>query len=75
MSSPIGRVLELVHNGEADLAEQFRTVATRHDTEHEIRHIARDLAGWSVLNSNAVVPVAERYARRSANRPDPPSRA
>ncbi|MDQ0687207.1 hypothetical protein QFZ56_006170 [Streptomyces achromogenes] len=39
--------LRALHHGEKHLAEQLTTVAERHRTDHEIHHVATDLAGWS----------------------------
>jgi hypothetical protein len=40
-------VLRTLHHGEQHLARQLTTVAERHRTEHEIHHVATDLARWS----------------------------
>ncbi|MFJ1812451.1 MULTISPECIES: hypothetical protein [unclassified Streptomyces] len=39
--------LQALHHGEKQLAEQLTTVARRHRAEHEVHHVATDLAGWS----------------------------
>jgi hypothetical protein len=39
--------LRALHHGEKHLARQLTAVAERHRTEHEIHHVAADLAGWS----------------------------
>ncbi|WP_409468732.1 hypothetical protein [Streptomyces sp. HC307] len=39
--------LRALHDGEKHLAEQLTTVAERHRTDHEVHHVATDLAGWS----------------------------
>ncbi|MFF7279544.1 hypothetical protein [Streptomyces griseorubiginosus] len=39
--------LRALHHGERHLAEELTTVAERHRTEHEIHHVATDLARWS----------------------------
>ncbi|MFD7069626.1 hypothetical protein ACFV97_20630 [Streptomyces sp. NPDC059913] len=43
----VARVLRSLHHGERLLAEQLVTVAGRHRAEHEIHHVATDLARWS----------------------------
>lgn len=39
--------LRLLHHGEQHLAGELLAVADRHRTEHEVHHVAKDLAGWS----------------------------
>ncbi|MEH0547870.1 hypothetical protein QA802_33805 [Streptomyces sp. B21-105] len=39
--------LRALHHGERRLAQQLTTVAERHRTDHEIHHVATDLADWS----------------------------
>lgn len=43
----IDLTLRALHHGEQHLAEELTAVAERHRTEHEIHHIATDLARWS----------------------------
>ncbi|MFJ8133799.1 hypothetical protein [Streptomyces hydrogenans] len=40
-------VLRALHRGERDLAAELASVAERHAAEHEIHHVALDLAAWS----------------------------
>ncbi|MFB7578870.1 hypothetical protein [Streptomyces hydrogenans] len=40
-------VLRALHRGEQDLATELASVAERHAAEHEIHHVALDLAAWS----------------------------
>lgn len=39
--------LRALHHGEQHLAKELAAVADRHRTEHEIHHVATDLAHWS----------------------------
>lgn len=39
--------LRTLHHGEKHLARHLTTVAERHRTDHEIHHVATDLAAWS----------------------------
>ncbi|MEU6523410.1 hypothetical protein ABZ892_11340 [Streptomyces sp. NPDC046924] len=39
--------LRTLHHGERHLAGQLTAVAERHRTEHEVHHVATDLAHWS----------------------------
>ncbi|MER6694921.1 hypothetical protein [Streptomyces minutiscleroticus] len=43
----IALTLRALHHGEGRLARHFVTVAQRHRTEHEVHHVAGDLAAWS----------------------------
>lgn len=43
----IDLTLRALHHGERHLAEELTAVAERHRTEHEIHHVATDLAHWS----------------------------
>ena len=43
----ISLTLRALHHGEKHLARQLTAVAERHRTDHEIHHVATDLAGWS----------------------------
>jgi hypothetical protein len=43
----VALILRALHHGEEHLAGQLMTVAERHRTEHEVHHVAIDLAGWS----------------------------
>ncbi|MCX5269378.1 hypothetical protein [Streptomyces sp. NBC_00199] len=39
--------LRALHHGEQHLAKELTTVAERHRTDHEVHHVATDLARWS----------------------------
>ncbi|WP_128378166.1 hypothetical protein [Streptomyces cavernae] len=43
----IDLALRTLHQGERNLAEELLDVSERHRSEHEIHHVATDLAGWS----------------------------
>ncbi len=45
--SGIGITLRALHDGERDLETDLLAVAERHRTEHEVHHIATDVARWS----------------------------
>lgn len=51
-------VLNLLYDGESGLSQQLLDIAARHVEEHEIVHVATDLAGWSLQNAEAVRAVA-----------------
>ncbi|SEE34161.1 hypothetical protein SAMN05216532_7832 [Streptomyces sp. 2231.1] len=39
--------LRVLHRGEKHLARELQLVADRHRTDHEVHHVATDLARWS----------------------------
>ncbi|GAA0594581.1 hypothetical protein [Streptomyces crystallinus] len=43
----IALVLGVLHDGERHLAGELAAVARRHEGEHEVQHVATDLAAWS----------------------------
>ncbi|KUO06484.1 hypothetical protein [Streptomyces caeruleatus] len=43
----IALTLRALHHGEQRLADELTAVAERHRTEHEVHHVATDLAQWS----------------------------
>ncbi|WP_151774076.1 hypothetical protein [Streptomyces abyssomicinicus] len=65
----IGIAMRVLHRGEEDLARQLTAVAERHRCEHEVRHVALDLAGWS---RDHVRRLADAGAARGL-RPDEPA--
>ncbi|WP_128977726.1 hypothetical protein [Streptomyces roseicoloratus] len=40
-------VLRAIHHGEQELADDLLAVAGRHSADHEVHHVATDLAAWS----------------------------
>lgn len=76
MSKPgIELVLRQVHDGEAELEKHLHVVADRHRTDHEVRHVAVDLARWSLQNRQALAPLAGRYGSTLADDQEPSSGA
>jgi hypothetical protein len=57
----IGLVLRELHRSENDLAHELLQVADRHQVDHEIYHVARDLAGWSQRHVTEIAAVAGDY--------------
>jgi hypothetical protein len=64
----IALVLRVLHHGERELAQDLTAVALRHTTEHEVRHVATDLARWS---GEHIRRLAEEAARRGGPGLDP----
>ncbi|MFJ8778026.1 hypothetical protein [Streptomyces sp. NPDC102476] len=47
MKDGIAHTLRALHHGERRLARDLAAVAERHAEEHEVHHVATDLADWS----------------------------
>ncbi|MFL6060224.1 MAG: hypothetical protein ACJ72E_03260 [Marmoricola sp.] len=43
----VGMAIEELHRSENDLADSLLSLADLHKTDHEICHVARDVAAWS----------------------------
>lgn len=54
-------VLRTLHHGERDLAEELAAVAQRHRVEHEVHHVATDLAAWSREHVQRLADTAGDY--------------
>ncbi|MFE1349608.1 hypothetical protein [Streptomyces sp. NPDC058757] len=54
-------VLRAIHHGEQDLAEELLAVAERHSAEHEVHHVATDLAAWSREHVERVARTARHH--------------
>lgn len=63
-------VLRALHHGEHHLARQLLAVAERHRTEHEVRHVATDLARWSREHVERVADAARGHGLRLGGAPD-----
>lgn len=78
MTKPgLALILRAVHDGEADLEKHLHVIAQRHRTDHEVRHVAVDLARWSLQNRQALAPLADTDGSALAQDQDPqvPSKA
>jgi len=63
--------LRALHHGEKHLAEHLTTVAERHRTEHEIHHVATDLARWSREHVQRLADTGRHYGLSPGEAPDP----
>jgi hypothetical protein len=59
--SGITLVLRALHHGENALADDLAAAAERHAAEHEIHHVALDLAAWSAEHGSVLRSTAKRY--------------
>ncbi|WP_432487483.1 hypothetical protein [Kineococcus sp. SYSU DK018] len=57
----IGLALHELHRAENELAEKLLHVSDRHKTDHEIHHLARDLARWSQRHVQEIAEAGGRY--------------
>lgn len=67
--------LRVLHHGERDLAQQLLRVAERHRTDHDIYHLATDLAHWSQEHTVRLAEIGEAYGLSLAGPRDEPSAA
>ena len=57
----IDLALEELHRSENDLAGQLLVVSDRHKADHEVFHMARDLARWSQDHVREVAAIGGKY--------------
>ncbi|EFL37303.1 hypothetical protein [Streptomyces griseoflavus] len=62
-------VLRALHHGENSLAKELHATAVRHRTEHEVHHVAVDLAQWSREHSDRITEAAAHYDVRLSGPP------
>ncbi|TVT18749.1 hypothetical protein LWP59_22510 [Amycolatopsis acidiphila] len=57
----IGLALRELHRAETALTRELLRLSDRHHAEHEIHHVARDLAGWSQCHAARLADAARGY--------------
>ena len=57
----IAMALQDLHDAEQDLVLSLERMGERHHADHEVVHVTRDLARWSVDHIARIAPVAARY--------------
>ena len=57
----IDLALEELHRSENDLAGQLLTISDRHKADHEVFHVARDLAVWSQDHVRLIADIGRKY--------------
>ncbi|CAM3843588.1 hypothetical protein KIPE111705_27625 [Kibdelosporangium persicum] len=57
----LGLALRELHRSEKSLAKDLLKVSDRHKAEHEIHHVARNLAAWSADHIRGLATAARRY--------------
>ena len=66
----IDLALEELHRSENDLATQLLTVSDRHKADHEVFHLARDLARWSQDHVREIAAIGGKYGLELDPEPD-----
>jgi hypothetical protein len=66
----IGLVLRDLHRAENDLARELFQTADRHKVDHEIFHVARDIAHWSQRHVVDIAAIARSYGEDLDPEPD-----
>ncbi|MFF6806387.1 hypothetical protein [Streptomyces sp. NPDC012616] len=69
----IAFTLRALHHGERHLAGQLTAVAERHRTEHEVHHVAQDLAVWSRAHAAHLAEAARAHGLDLAASPGAPA--
>ncbi|UNO43541.1 hypothetical protein [Streptomyces sp. MST-110588] len=60
----IGLLLHELHRDENDLAHELLRVSERHQADHEVHYVARDLARWSQQHVRDLSAAGERFGAR-----------
>ncbi|WP_418606335.1 hypothetical protein [Georgenia sp. SUBG003] len=63
-------MLRELHRSENDLAHELLQVSDRHKVDHEIYHVARDLAQWSQRHVREIAEIAQRYGEKLDPEPE-----
>ncbi|GAA4877517.1 hypothetical protein [Kitasatospora terrestris] len=71
--SGITLVLKALHHGERDLEEELLKAAERHRTDHEIHHVATDIARWSHEHAARLADTGRHYGLDLSGPADDPS--
>jgi hypothetical protein len=59
--NPIGMAIGELHRSERKVGSALMSLADRHKTEHEIFHVARDIAAWSAEHVRQLADAGNRY--------------
>jgi hypothetical protein len=62
--SKLGLVLRELHRSETGLARDLLAAADRHKSDHEIFHVARDIAGWSKTHVRRIAEAGHNHGVR-----------
>ncbi|MDX3458184.1 hypothetical protein PV396_40680 [Streptomyces sp. ME02-8801-2C] len=67
----VTHTLNALHHGEKRLADRLTTTAERHSAEHEVHHVATDLARWSREHAQRLAQAAQDRDTELMPDPDP----
>lgn len=67
----LGIALRELHRSEEHLARELLRVSDTHRTDHEVHHVARDLAAWSQEHVRAIAAAAGAYGEDLDPEPHP----
>jgi hypothetical protein len=73
MTNGIAATLRALHDGERSLERDLLAVAERHRTEHEVHHVATDLARWSREHTARLAETGRRHGLDLPGPPDDPA--
>ena len=62
--SKLALVLRELHRAETSLARDLLALADRHRVDHEVFHVARDIAGWSQIHVRKLAEVGAGYGAK-----------
>ncbi|TWG96362.1 hypothetical protein L615_004300000310 [Nocardioides sp. J9] len=57
----VAAAIEELHRAENDLAGDLLSLADQNKTDHEVFHVARDIAGWSQVHVRRLAEVGHDY--------------
>ena len=69
----LGLALRELHRSEKSLAADLMKASDRHKVDHEIYHVARDLARWSIQHVHELTQVGQRYGLNLKDDAEPAS--
>lgn len=70
MSEKVGLAIRELHRAENDLAAELLHLSDRHKADHEIFHVARDIARWSQEHVRDLARVGKDYGVDLDSEPD-----
>jgi len=71
MSDKVPMALSELHRAEGELADELLQISDRHKAEHDIYHLARDLAQWSQEHVEQLAQIGDRYGCSLDSDPGP----
>ncbi|MEU2285786.1 hypothetical protein ABZ614_28295 [Streptomyces sp. NPDC013178] len=73
MTTGVSATLRALHDGERSLERDLLAVAERHRTDHEVHHVATDLARWSREHTARLAAIGRDHGLDLPGPPDDPS--